>query len=493
MAKQFYTQAGSKPAWIEGGAPTESARGVIQALQNAATKGLDPEDYDGSRWASRLTALNSKSTDNEVARFDLALTISVMRFVRDLHMGKVNPGLYHKQFELGGNLANFVQRELVSASNVTGALESVEPQIEDYRLTEQALARYLMLPSDSQRELPIPSKPVEPGGSYAALDDLAADLRLLGDLPPDVMVPETYKEPLVGAVKRFQTRHGLTSDGRVGKDTIAELNIPLSRRIQQLQLSLERWRWLPHSFPRPPVIVNIPAFQLRALNQTSQPQLEMKVVVGNAYDHQTPVFAGEMTNIVFRPTWEVPLTIQRKEFVPSLQRNPLYLAQHGFEIVTARGAVVGKGRVNRALLKQLQSGGLHIRQEPGPKNSLGLVKFTFPNTYDVYLHGTPATGLFMKSRRDFSHGCIRVEKPVELAEWVLRGDPAWTEERIRKAMEGGRTQWVKIGQPIPVLIIYATATVEGDQVWFFDDIYGLDDDLQRALAEAYSSRQGESS
>lgn len=252
-----------------------------------------------------------------------------------------------------------------------------------------------------------------------------------------------------------------------------------SRHIRQLQLVLERWRWVPHSFPRPPIVVNIPEFRLRAYDDRYRPELEMKVVVGKAYRHKTPVFSNQMTHVIFRPYWDVPLSIQRAELVPKIAKDPTYLAKNDYEIVDARRRVVS-GPVTPEALADLRSGKLFIRQIPGDKNALGHVKFLFPNEYNVYLHGTPAKALFLKSRRDFSHGCIRVEKPEELAEWVLRGIEGWNIEHIREAETGEISHRVNLDRPIPVLIVYGTAVVrESGQVQFFDDIYGWD----RALAE----------
>jgi L,D-transpeptidase YcbB len=200
------------------------------------------------------------------------------------------------------------------------------------------------------------------------------------------------------------------------------------------------------------------------------------------------VFAANMKQVVFRPYWNVPPSIQRAELVPKLNRDPTYLAKNNFEVVTPQDAVVTNGAVDAATLAQLHSGKLRIRQTPGPKNSLGLVKFLFPNEHDVYLHDTPATELFARSRRDFSHGCVRVEKPRDLAAWVLRDQPKWTPESIADAMNGTETVSVTLPQPIPVLIVYGTAVVvKNGDVHFFDDIYGLDAELDQELAKAYTN------
>ena len=219
-----------------------------------------------------------------------------------------------------------------------------------------------------------------------------------------------YEGALVDAVKRFQTRHGLEPDGRIGKSTLAQLNTPLWRRVRQLQFTLERYRWLPHRLEQPLVVVNIPEFRLRGLNNSYNSEIEMKVVVGRAFRHQTPVFSAGMKYVIFRPYWNVPGSIQRAELVPKLQRDRGYLARNNYEILNSNGAVVKTGTVDATTLAQLSAGRLRIRQLPGPTNALGLVKFVFPNNHSVYLHDTPAMELFSKSRRDFSHGCIRVRE-----------------------------------------------------------------------------------
>ena len=491
--RSFYEAAGYSNAWTRGGQATEQALAAIGALEEADAKGLNAEDYDGSRWADRLARLNGGG----LAEFDLALTVSLMRYLSDLHLGRVNPGVFHTGFDLDGekdDLPGFIRRRVTGTADVKAALVRVEPPYRGYWRTEEALQRYMAIArEDNVSLLPALKKPVEPGGEYAAVAQLAGRLKMVGDLPTDAGAPrepDVYDEPLVGAVKRFQTRHGLAPDGRLGKATLAQLNTPPTFRIRQLRLTLERWRWVPHGFPRPPVVVNIPEFELRAASGMYTTELEMKVVVGKAYGHQTPVFASEMKYVIFRPYWNVPLSIQRAELTPKIERDRSYLARNGFEVVTLQDKVVTNGVVDEATLTQLRAGKLRIRQTPGGKNALGLVKFVFPNEHSVYLHGTPATELFSKSRRDFSHGCIRVENPEGLAAWVLRDKPEWTPERIASAMHGAETIQVTLETPIPVLIVYVTAVVlESGEVRFFDDIYGQDAQIERLLAQGYPRRR----
>lgn len=490
--QKFYEPASYTLAWIRGGRVTDQAKAVIQVLKAAEAKGLNFDDYDGSRWDDRLSRLqytDKSPSESDFADFDLALTICVTRYISDLHFGKANPGLFHSYLNAESaelDVPSFLRERLIHATDVKQALEGIEPPFEGYRRTQQALQLYIaMAQEDRGGSLPVPKKPVDLGGSYAATSQLADLLRRLGDLPEQEVPLDstTYGGPLVDAVKHFQARHGLEADGRLGKATLTQLNLPLTHRIRQLQLTLERWRWVPHSFPRPPIVVNIPEFKLRAMNSSYETELEMKVVVGKAYRHQTPVFAADMNQVIFRPYWNVPLSIQRAELLPKLEREPSYLEKNHYEVVTPENRFVTTANLDSATLAQLRSGKLRIRQTPGPENALGLVVFRFPNKHNVYLHATPATELFSKSRRDFSHGCIRAEKPVQLAAWVLRDQPEWTPDRIAAAMNGEKTIQVTLDRTIPVLIVYATAVVSGSgEVRFFEDIYGQDAELERLLA-----------
>ena len=479
----FYEQGAYSPAWSHDGKISPQAIAIIGVLMQAESKGLNPEDYDASRWAVRLA-------NPDLSRFDIALTVSLMRYASDLHLGKFDPGIYHSGFDLHHEhyeLAGLIRNRLVDAPDVDAIFRELEPPFPGYQRTQTALQRYLALAREDNGELlPLTKLPIEPGTEYSGVHRLAVLLGELGDLPPGVVVPDTYSGALVDAVKRFQTRHGLVADGRIGKATLAQLNTPLAKRVHQLQLTLERWRWVPHEFARPPIVVNIPEFELRALNDSYATALEMKVVVGKAYRRKTPVFAADMKYLIFRPYWNVPRSITQGELLPKIIHDRGYLAANGYEVVTADDHVVTNGVIDDDVLEKLKSGTLSVRQVPGPKNSLGLVKFIFPNEHNVYLHATPAIQLFSQSRRDFSHGCIRVEKPELLAEWVLRDKAEWTPERIEQAMHGEKPLQVDLARPIPVLIVYSTAVVlESGEVRFFGDVYGFDAELDKLAAKGY--------
>jgi L,D-transpeptidase YcbB len=494
--KKFYGFNGYSLWWVKNGEPTAQAMQVIAALRQAELKGLSAEDYDGSRWDGRLAKLKPgtrQPAEADAVKFDLDLTVCVMRYISDLHIGKVNPKHLDFAFDEESkkyDLPEFLRDHVVNGGDVTGALATVEPPYPGYRRTIQALQSYVQLAKkDDGEQLPAVKKPIVPGDTYAGVPRLAQLLRLVGDLPQtaDVSVdPPIYKGALVDAVKNFQGRMGRDVTGRIDAQTVADLNVSLNSRVRQMQLTLERWRWLPESYQNAPIIANIPEFRLRAYDKNFNIGVTMNVVVGKAYGHGTPVFSENMQYVVFRPYWEIPYSITKSEIVPHILRDPAYLARENLEVVDSKQNVVASAAVSSDAIQQLRAGKLFVRQKPGPKNSLGLVKFLFPNSYNVYMHDTPATQLFSQSRRDFSHGCVRLGKPDELAAWVLRDNPGWTPERIHAAMNGTTTQQVNLAHPIPVLIVYATVIVlEDGQVHFYDDIYHHDPELEKALAKGY--------
>jgi murein L,D-transpeptidase YcbB/YkuD len=392
------------------------------------------------------------------------------------------------------DLPQFLRDQVINSNDVAAVLLQLEPPYVLYRRTEEAMRHYMELAArDDGEKLPAPpkkKKTIDPGDDYSGVPRLVRLLKLVGDLPTDADVaPDStlYQGPIVDAMKHFQERHGLDPDGRIGKDTLDQLNTSLSDRVHQLQLTLERWRWVPRVIQPPPILVNIPEFVLRGFGPQESIELTMRVVVGKSYRTHTPVFAQDMPYLIFRPYWNVPIAIQRGEIVPKLKKDPDYLVKNQMEVVDSHGTVVTAGAVSAEQLAKLNTGALSVRQKPGPKNSLGLAKFVFPNEHNVYLHSTPAQELFSRTRRDFSHGCIRVEFPDKLAEWILQGNGDWTLDKIRDAMNNGTdSHQVNLKQKRPVVIVYATAVVLPDgTVEFFQDIYGHDVRLQKALEKGF--------
>jgi murein L,D-transpeptidase YcbB/YkuD len=491
----FYRPSGYALTWIQGDAPTKRAREMVEMLRRADAEGLNPEDYDGPRWAERFARLETSHSSEDEARFDVALTVCAMRYISDVRIGRINPK--HFQFGLDVehkklNLPSFL-RELVSEqTGLEARLAGIEPPFAQYKATRQALLRYMELAKEDDGEkLPRPPGIVFAGGPYEGISRLASRLRQIGDLSQDAIIPadsKVYEGPLIDAVKRFQKRHGLTSNGYLTVDTVEQLNVPLRSRVEQLRLALERYRWLRYTFAQPPVVVNLPEYRMRAFDRDGGVGLAMNVNVGDAYDFQTPVFESSIRYLVFRPYWNVPPRILRNEVIPDIAEDRSYIVDNDMEVTTPAGQVVASGPISDSVLQQLRAGKLTVRQKPGPENALGLVKIIFPNEHHVYLHDTPeSVDMFSEQHRALSHGCIHLQEPAELAAWLLKDKPEWNLERVEHAMHEGRDNLtVNLTKPVPILIVYGTAIVEENgEVHFYRDIYGHDEALETALAKGY--------
>jgi L,D-transpeptidase YcbB len=489
QVKKLYESRNYAALWLKGGGPTSQATYLIEALRASRQKGLNPNDYDAENLGTQSKSLKGASAAAQ-ASFDATLTLSTMRYISDLRIGRINPK--HLKFGIDVqskkyNLPEFITQQVAGAGNVQSVLDEIEPPYAGYRRIESALKQYLNLAAKGDgAKVPAGTKTVAPGDAYAGTAELAARLQLLGDLPQGGSF-DSYSGALVEGVKHFQARHGLATDGRLDAATLSELNTPLNARVQQIDDALERWRWMPTEFQQPPVLVNIPEFRLRAYSADHQLALSMRVVVGKAAPTQTPVFTDDIKFIVFRPYWNVPPGILRRNVIPGIMKSSGYIARERFEVTDSSGRLVSAG--NDDIVAGLRSGKYSIRQKPGPNNALGLIKFMFPNSHSVYLHSTPSTELFAKSRRDFSSGCIRIEKPAELAAFLLRNQPdgqePWTVARVQTAMDSGKdNRQVNLTVPVPVLLLYVTAVAEEDgTVHFFDDIYGHDKRLNAVLAK----------
>lgn len=481
------------PVWVTPeGKPSATAREALAALRDAGTEGLRPGDYGAGRLDSLAASLEGATTPDpaRIGQFDVGVTAGILRFASDLHGGRVDPRTVEFNVSLPADLHNVpsLMAMAIGDRRLAETLESLRPPLVQYRRLREALVRYRGLADSAVEEVPAVAASVKPGQRWAGLAQVHRRLVLAGDLGPSVPVPPdsaAYEGAMVEGVKRFQDRHGLEADGVIGKGTVAALNVPFARRVQQLELGLERLRWLPDLGGSRFIVVNIPTFQLWAwdsLTADGLPTLAMNVVVGRSVKNMTPVMQEEMAYLVFRPYWNVPRSIAVEEILPRIGRDPGYLARNNMEMVAGGGDDAAPLAVTPANIERLARGQLRVRQRPGPKNSLGLVKFIFPNDQAVYLHDTPATELFSRTRRDFSHGCVRVERPVDLAEWALKDRAGWTKDRIREAMQTGKTQTVTLPQHIPVFLFYTTA-ISGPEgtVRFAEDIYRRDARLLRAL------------
>jgi L,D-transpeptidase YcbB len=475
LLADFYGPCDNAPAWVRNGEITSTAIAVVQVLRDVAERGLDPGAYPLPLVPP--TAIMNPTPDSVASftRFEIQLSIEAMLLAKDLRCGRVDPHALHA--DLPSNCLDFRPTEFVwnmsRSQNPSSQFDALEPNAPGYVRTKNALHHYLELARAPQIAFPPLRGTVCPGQDSDNIAAVRAALIQTGDLAePQDFRGSLYDERLVGAVKSFQKRHGLSADGLLTAETYKQMAVPMKDRAAQLGLTLERWRWIQRWFAQPPIVVNIPEFRVRAYDNDSHVALAMKVIVGGAYHRKTPVFANQISSVIFRPYWNIPPGIQRNEIEPAMRRDPQYLEKHGEEIVRGPGNAV------------------RIRQRPGDQNALGLIKFSLPNVHDVYLHGTPAQELFNRTRRDFSHGCIRVEDPPALAEWVLRQNPGWTRDRIEAAMHGQETMSVAVSHPIPILIVYGTAFAALDgTVYFLPDIYKEDANLLAALRKATVERQ----
>lgn len=491
-----YERHGFRPFWMRDGTVSREATDLHQVLRSADTYGLRPADYAVVRLGQQLDELATHRdwTSEQRARFDVSMSAAALRFVTHLHFGRVDPRAcgFHLTQPRPALDAAAVLEQMAGSDRLGELLASWEPPFLHYRLLKQMLVRYRELAAEPDlTKVPgFPGRSVKPGEAYSGAPALRRLLLALGDLPPPASASSSEDNRLdpglVAGIKHFQSRHGLDADGALGRTTLTALTTPLAQRIRQIEITLERWRWLP-PFETPPILVNIPQFRLfafRSADDRAANILQMPVIVGQTYtDMRTPVFVADMKYVVFRPFWDIPARIMRREMLPAIRANPAYLQRHDFEIVRGQGDDATALEATPENISALASGRLRLRQRPGDDNALGLIKFMLPNAHNVYLHSTPARQLFEKSRRAFSHGCIRVKDPVGLAAHVLQDTPGdWSPAKIEAAMRDEKTLRVNLSRPIPVMILYATAlaTEEGD-VLFFEDIYGHDRKVEALL------------
>ncbi len=482
--------------WLGKADSLERVNDAIGLLSQAPIQGLNQDNYD-------LEILRQKYNDvvklevsdyKNTAMYDTALSIAMLRFLHDIHYGRVNPHGINFNLQLRDKKSTDLPSIIKDSIQLNTVLQLpllVEPKLQQYQKLKAALAAYRMLVEKSTPFNFVIKSKLRLGSHHPQLVELARFLIDVGDLPADKAVPNTegYTADLVKAVKKFQRRHGITSNGIIGADTVDAINVPLVHRIIQMELAMERLRWLPElSNVGRSIIVNIPAYQLWALDELDKPDpliTNMKVVVGKALKNQTPVLMANMSFIEFMPFWNVPANILKDEILPKLIKKPGFLASQNMEIVSGYSPSAKPIAVNQESIEKLRKGIYRVRQRPGNRNSLGKVKFIFPNKDDVYLHDTPADSLFSRTRRDFSHGCVRVENPKALAEFALKGQGKWTPALIRKAMQSQVNQRVDLKQSIPVLFFYTTTFVDQDNnLDFYPDIYGHDKVLLEALKKS---------
>lgn len=488
QTQEFYASREFKPAWIENAAPRPQMDDLIGALSSASTEGLDPELYSVGLLKQRREEaskgfLTSKGFDpREAGMLDVWLTYLYMKYASDLADGLSD--LAHADPAWQIKTEKFDPRaQLDSAlehNNVSASLQELAPVAPEYQALRKVLADYRDRATKGGWPAVPASLKLKPGQRSPAVPLVARRLAASGDfggqVPPDGQ-PAAYDKGLQEAVKKFQRRHGLADDGVVSAAVVSEMNVPIDRRIRQIELNMERWRWLPRDLGERHIFVNIPDMRLDVWDHDRVP-LSMRVVVGKK-DTPTPIFNDTMTYLVFSPYWNVPPDIANKETLPAVMSDPGFLERTNMEVVDKSGNLVDPASIDLTKPEDYR-----FRQRPGADNSLGLVKFMFPNQYNVYLHDTPADSLFARASRSFSHGCVRVEQPEKLAEYVLGDQPDWTDDKITEAMHAGEEKTVKLKQPLPVYIAYLTARVTPDgAVQFRKDVYDVDGSQTARLAQ----------
>jgi murein L,D-transpeptidase YcbB/YkuD len=485
LTKQFYQQRDNAPAWIENRKPSAQMDQLIDALQHADREGLDPALYNASTLAARrqeagrgFLTMNGFN-ERDAVDLDVWLTYLYLQYASDLSSGLSNLAHADPEWKIQGQKTDVLAllRQSLDQNRVGQSLAELAPSHDQYTRLRDALQHYRQIAQQGGwPQLPATLK-LKPGQANPAVPVLARRLSITGDFAGTVPDGATaYDAALQEAVKRFQRRHGLTDDGVVSGATVAAMNVPVERRIEQIALNLERWRWLPRDLGDRHILVNIPEYRLEVSDHGQVP-LSMRVVVGKK-GTPTPIFDDDMTYVVFAPYWNVPSDIASKETIPSVLRDPAFLQRTNMEVLDKSGHVVEPSSIDLE-----HAGEYRFRQRPGGSNSLGYVKFMFPNQYNVYLHDTPADSLFARAARSFSHGCVRVEQPEKLAQYVLSDQPEWTPERIEAAMHGGEEKSVKLLKPLPVYLGYFTARISADGLLQFrDDLYGIDGRQSTLLA-----------
>jgi L,D-transpeptidase YcbB len=461
--RQVYEPRGYRPVWAGGEDASERASEIADALAHASAHGLEPATYHQQAIARR--ASDPKPAGR--ASLDVLASDGLIRLIEHLRTGAVRPASLGRDIAVESRPvdAQALVLEAAAATDLSAFLDGIAPQTETYRGLMEALARYREIArTGGWPVVPVKGPTVRPGESDPSIPIVRARLAKTGEYPDvDPEAPTLYDDALATAVKAFQARHGVTPDAVLGAATRAALSVPVEERIGQLRANLERARWFSGEPGSRYVAVNVPSYDL-VLVEDGSTVLKMPVVVGRK-DRPTPVLGTYITELIFNPTWTVPPTLLRQDFLPKMQRNPGYLAKRGLQVVSSRS--------------------LTLRQPPGPKNPLGRVKFLMPNPFSVYLHDTTSKGLMREPRRAMSSGCVRLGDALGLANRLLADDPRWTPAVRKQFLTGWTTRYVALREPVPVYLRYQTAWQDGDNgVQFREDVYGRDAELARALAPA---------
>lgn len=480
---ELYQRRGFSPLWSR----AEDIQALYRVVLKAADHGLNPADYHASQLAERLHA-DAPGTPISDADTEIVCTDALARLVFNLMFGKLDPAdleptwNFSREIEAGDPVEAF--SEIIESGDLEAEVDRLAPQLSFYRWLKRALAEYRSILDAGGWPL-VPDGPtLKPDFNGPRVAALRARLEVTGDAGPlETPDPFRFDDDLAAAVVRFQSRHGLDPDGKVGPLTLDELNVPVEARIDQIRASLERVRWVFRDIRSNFILVDIAGYHLYLVKQ-SEPLWSTRIQVGKPY-HETPVFKAEMRYLVFNPTWTVPPGILKNEVMPAVRKDPSYLLDNSMSVIASDGRIIDPASIDWSATV---GGGFPymVRQEPGPKNALGRVKFMFPNQYMVYLHDTPSKAVFERAARATSHGCIRVENPLNLAELLLEDKPGWDRARIDRILASGTTTTVNLPEPLTVMLLYWTAEADRNGTVFFRrDLYGRDARVIEHLDEPY--------
>lgn len=484
---EFYLQRFFEPAWIQDLQVKQVALDFFNVLEQVGNDGLDPRHYHVHAVEELLQEItHGNPSPAQLVDFDLLLTDAFSVLASHYWNGRIHPEAIDPEWRALRNDFNPIPilDKALENGDIKGALEGLLPSAPEYSGLRAALGHYREIANQGGwPEIPVGTK-LTPGDRSGIVPLLRRRLEISADYAPgDVIEQHWYDPPLVDAVRHFQARHGLTPDGILGKGTLAALNVGAAERVRQLEVNLERWRWLPRELGERFILVNIAAFHLYVVDAGEQ-VLDMKVVAGKPY-RRTPVFSGLMTYLVLNPYWNVPRTIAVEDFIPQMRKNPDYLPRLGIKTYRGWGAEaleIDPRAINWSTASK-SNFPYNLRQEPGELNALGQIKFMFPNAHDVYLHDTPARELFLKESRSFSSGCIRLERPLDLAAYLLKGSTIGTREALENALQREKAKSIRLPSAFPVHLLYWTAWVDRDgTLQFRPDIYDRDGPLERALS-----------
>ncbi|MFZ9053448.1 MAG: L,D-transpeptidase family protein [Woeseiaceae bacterium] len=479
---EIYENRRFRPAWTD----LDQVDELLTAIEATAADGLDPADYHLEQVRTGYRQLLAGDVTTAIARaeLDVLFTDSLIRLVYHQRFGKLNPYTLDPQWnfrrDLDGVSAAAAIQSIIDADSLLDRLQTLFPRGRFYEQLRQSLARYREIEANGGWP-EFPEGPtLKPGMVDNRVPVLARRLAVTGDLDTDAVAAAdtTYAEIIEAGVRRFQKRHGIDVDGVIGPTTARVLNVPASRRVRQLEINLERARWVFDDITDDFIIVNIAGFTAYVVRDR-EVVWQTRVQVGSTY-HKSPVFRDEMKYLVFNPTWTVPYSIATKEILPQIQSEPDYFAKRDFDVKDRNGKLVDPESIEWSELSR-RNFPYTLVQRPGPNNALGRVKFMFPNEHAVYLHDTPSKSLFGRAERAFSHGCIRVENPFKFAE-ILLGADGWTQDRFQEVLDSGEIKTVFLSKPMPVMLLYWTAQVDpGGDVHFYQDVYDRDQRIEDGL------------